>query len=70
MDNRYYNYTTLQGDTFDMIALDFYNNESFASKIIETNPDYCNVIIFEAGIELKIPIVEEQAQVTLPPWKR
>lgn len=66
----YYEYTTLQGDTFDMLALDFYDEESFASKIIEANPQYCKVIVFEQGIVLKIPIVEDSVPETLPPWKR
>ncbi len=70
LDNGYYEYITLQGDTFDMIALDFYDDESYASKIIEVNPEYCKVIIFDAGIILKIPIVEDTSPEVLPPWKR
>ncbi|RCX20877.1 tail protein X [Anaerobacterium chartisolvens] len=66
----YYEYTTLQGDTFDMVALDFYNEESYASVIIQANPAHCKTIIFDAGVTLKIPIIEEKAQETLPPWKR
>lgn len=69
LNNEYYEYTTLQGDTFDMIALDFYDDEAYASKIIEANPEYCKVIIFESGVVLKIPIVEESSPETLPPWK-
>ena len=64
-------YTTVQGDTFDMVALRFYDEEKMASAIIQANPDYCDTLIFEAGVELKIP---ETASVslpeTLPPWRR
>jgi phage tail protein X len=65
-----YEYETLQGDTFDVLALDFYNEESKASIIIQANPQYSNVIIFDAGIVLKIPQIQEDAAATLPPWKR
>ena len=63
--------TTVEGDTFDRLALEFYNDEKQASLIIGQNLDYCDVLIFEAGIELKIPIVENvQLPETLPPWRR
>lgn len=68
--DKYYEYETIQGDTFDMIALDFYNDEAYASTIIQANPEYRNVIIFNAGVMLKIPIIEEDTPEMLPPWKR
>ena len=67
---KYYKYETLQGDTFDMIALDFYNDESKAAVIIQANPQYSNVLIFDANVILKIPQIEEAVVETLPPWKR
>ncbi|MDF2591971.1 MAG: LysM protein [Clostridia bacterium] len=67
---KYYEYETIQGDTFDMIALDFYNDEAKASTIIQANPECCNVLVFDAGVVLKIPQIEETASTTLPPWKR
>lgn len=70
MPEKYYEYETLDGDTWDSIALDFYDNEYYASKIMEANPDYIKTLIFGAGIKLKIPILDETAPSTLPPWKR
>lgn len=65
------NYITVEGDTFDGIALRFYNDEKQASTLIAANPDYCDVLIFEAGVSLTIP---DAATVTppetLPPWRR
>lgn len=64
-------YITVEGDTFDSLALLFYNDEKLASTIIQANPDYCDTLIFEAGISLTIP--EAAAVVlpeTLPPWRR
>lgn len=70
MANQYYSYTTLAGDAFDIIALDFYNDESLSSAIIQANPAYRNVLTFHGGEVLKIPIIEQQAAASLPPWKR
>lgn len=62
---------TTQGETFDGLALKFYNNEKLASAIIQANLDYCDVLIFEAGVELKIPEVSAVTYPeTLPPWRR
>ncbi|MGE5631705.1 MAG: tail protein X [Caulobacteraceae bacterium] len=66
----YFEYTTMQGDTFDILALDAYNDEFKAHLIIEANPQYANVVIFDGGIILKIPIIQQEAAATLPPWKR
>ncbi|MEB3103087.1 LysM domain-containing protein [Ferviditalea candida] len=66
----YYTYTALAGDTFDSIALDFYNQESLSSTIIQANPLYRNVLIFSGGEQLKVPIIEQQAAASLPPWKK
>ena len=63
--------TTIEGDTFDRLALGFYNDEKQASLIIGQNLDYCSVLIFDAGVTLKIPIVENlELPETLPPWRR
>lgn len=64
-------YTAQGGDTFDSIALAAYNEERMASTIITANPDLCDVLIFEGGELVRIPIVETVATPdTLPPWRR
>ena len=71
MATKYYKYTTKEGDTFDMIALNFYDEEKMATTIIEANPDYSDVIIFDADVELIIPIGEDVDGIeTTPPWRR
>jgi len=69
MDNSF-EYTTMKGDTFDILALDAYNEETKAHLIIQANPEYSNVLIFDAGVKLKIPFIEVTSAATLPPWKR
>ena len=67
----YKNYITKAGDTFDALALIMYNEEKLAHYIIGFNPDYADVIIFEANIAIKLPVVENaEMPGTLPPWRR
>ena len=71
MATNFYKYTTKEGDMFDMIALNFYNEEKMATTIIEANPDYADVVIFDADIELIIPIVQDTEGIeTNPPCRR
>lgn len=67
----YYEYTTQDGDTFDLLALDMYNDERLAHYIIEFNPDYSGVLVFDGGVLLKLPVVEEaETSETVPPWRQ
>lgn len=64
-------YKTRAGDTFDELALQVYDNEKMAHHIIEYNPDYADVIVFEEPVLLMIPVFEEtQKPETLAPWRR
>ena len=68
---KFYKYTTKEGDMFDLIALWYYNDETMATVLIEANPDYADVIVFNGGITLNIPIIEdEEKPETVPPWRR
>ncbi|MBQ3405655.1 MAG: tail protein X [Lachnospiraceae bacterium] len=67
----YYEYTTVEGDTFDDLALYMYGDEKLSHYIIDFNPDYSDVLIFPANVELKLPEIEGMnTPDTLPPWKR
>lgn len=59
------------GDTFDSLALAAYNEETMATYIISANPDLVDVLVFEGGEAIKIPILEAvETPDTLPPWRR
>lgn len=67
----YIPYNTEQGDTFDALALTVYRDEKLSSVIIQANPDYCDVLIFDAGVTLNIPVIDTtEMPDTLPPWRR
>lgn len=62
---------TSEGETFDSLALQYYGEERLASTIIQANPDYCDTLIFEAGVLLYIPSASTvEMPNTLPPWRR
>lgn len=65
------NYTTRAGDTFDSLALTMYNEEKLAHYIIESNPDHADVIIFDANIQLRLPVMDSvETPETFPPWRQ
>lgn len=67
----YLEHKTVEGDTFDGLALWYYNDEQLASRIISANLDYCDTLIFDVGVTLRIPIVDTaDTPETLPPWRR
>jgi phage tail protein X len=64
-------YTTVQGDTFDIVAYKKYGVEHLWPKIIEANPEYKDVVFFSGGVKLHIPDVEiKTVKEVLPPWKQ
>lgn len=64
-------HTTVEGDSFDLLALRYYSDEKLASHIIQANPEYCDVLIFDAGVVLEIPdVATVTLPETLPPWRR
>lgn len=69
--DKYIMYTTRAGDTFDLLAIAAYDDEKYASQIIAANPLYMDVLVFDAGVNLKIPVVaKSELPATLPPWRR
>ena len=67
----YYTYTTQEGDTFDLLALDMYDDEKMAHYIIQENPDYSDMIVFPGGVELQLPIISgDELSDTVAPWRR
>ena len=53
----YKDYTTREGDTFDALALEMYGEEMLAHYIVEFNPDYADVLIFDANVALRLSLI-------------
>lgn len=66
-------YTTIQGDSWDLISYKIFGLEKYAPKIMSANIFYRDVQIFEAGIVLAIPDISEEEinneKQGLPPWR-
>jgi phage tail protein X len=65
-------YTTVLGDTWDMIAFKLYGKEKYAKNLVESNLKYVETVIFSAGAILIVPEINntESDISSLPPWKR
>ena len=66
-------YKTIQGDTWDLIALRVYpkiGGEKLLDILLEYNPEYIDTVIFPANVILSIPSADIPVITTLPAWKR
>lgn len=63
-------YTSIQGDTWDMIAYKVYGEESAMVQLIEANSDLANIAIFPSGVQITCPTIAPEASHILPPWRR
>lgn len=62
-------YTTISGDTWDVIAKAVYGNEYHADILMAANPEHIGTFAFHAGVSIKVPLLTEEADGELPPWK-
>ena len=62
-------YTTVQGDTWDIIAKKVYENEKYAGYLMENNRLLLEYMIFPGGITLDIPELTEETDPDLPIWR-
>lgn len=66
-------YTTILGDTWDIIAYKLFEDSKLYSNLLELNQEYSDVIIFEAGIKIKYRddvIISNTSNDKIPPWRR
>lgn len=62
-------YITKSGDTWDMIAKEVYGSEYHADVLMAANAAHIETFIFQDGVELSTPALEEERNGLLPPWK-
>lgn len=63
-------YTTIQGDTWDLISYRVYGSNHHTKELIFLNSQHREISIFQAGVVLKIPEISVQAATSIPPWLR
>lgn len=62
------NYTTIQGDTWDMIAKKVYDDESYTFLLMEANPQLLDFFVFPEGIVITVPEKPEETD-DMPEWR-
>ena len=63
-------YTTISGDTWDIVAYKVYGDEMYMDKLIKANIEHKDTYIFPAGVKLTLPEIDLEVSETLPPWKQ
>lgn len=65
-------YTTVSGDTWDLIAFNQLGSCDYTNLLIDANRDKIDTAIFSAGTVLNLPTImaENTASANLPPWRR
>lgn len=59
------------GESFDSVAVSYYDNEFMADKLMKENTLYVESVVFTGGEVLKIPIYDDiESKETLAPWRR
>lgn len=62
-------YTTVQGDTWDLIAYKLWGSEYLLPLLFDANPKHANTLFFKAGVVLNVPDIEEETdEIDRPPW--
>ena len=71
-----YVYNCAAGESFDSIALKLYGHEKYAESLMEANPEYCGMAVFDGGEVLALPLLyipqsntERALANTIAPWK-
>lgn len=62
-------YSTIQGDTWDVISQKVYGHSLSMHHLIHANLDHIGVGVFSAGIKIRVP-EDETVRITVnkPPW--
>lgn len=63
-------YTTISGDTWDIVAYKVYGNEMYMDMLIKANLEHKDTYIFSAGVVLALPEIDIEVSASLPPWKK
>jgi phage tail protein X len=62
---------TIAGERWDSIAWKYYGDATLISALIMANPAVPIEAVFEAGISIEVPILQQSVNVEadLPPWE-
>lgn len=62
-------YTTVQGETWDQIALKVYGSEIYAGYLMQNNYPLLETFIFSAGETVNTPDLPDETDTEAPSWR-
>lgn len=65
-------YTTVSGDTWDLISYRVYGSESYVHILMEANMDALDTFVFSAGVTLNVPEIDYlgESEADYPEWRQ
>lgn len=61
-------YTTIQGETWDLIAYKLWGSEYLLPLLLEANPVFRDIVIFSGAVNLTVPDIDTSIYTERPDW--
>lgn len=61
-------YTTIQGDTWDLIAYRLWGSEYLLPLLLEANPKHRETLFFSGDVVLNVPTIDITNYTPRPSW--
>ena len=62
-------YTTIEGDTWDLIAKKVYGDENKTDFLMENNIKLLDILVFSGGVVVETPPLPVEKSMLLPDWR-
>ena len=63
-------YTTIQGDTWDLISFKLFGSEKYMKNLIEANWPLLETLVFSSGTVITVPDLPEESAEDAPFWRQ
>lgn len=63
-------YTTIQGDTWDLISFKLFGSEKYMKNLIEANWPLLETLVFSSGTVITVPDLSEESDEDAPFWRQ
>lgn len=63
-------YTTIQGDTWDLISFKLFGSEKYMKNLIEANWPLLETLVFSSGTVITVPDLPEESDEDAPFWRQ
>ena len=63
-------YTTIQGDTWDLISFRLFGSEKYMKNLIEANWPLLETLVYSSGTVITVPELPEESDEDAPFWRQ